>query len=83
MTTVAMRRPVDGYGDVAVIATENGPAFDGPVPSHIGVTIEALQELAPAVGEWHTTGDLRLLDVWFRHIGVDGPDVFVFEKVTR
>ena len=83
MTTVALRRPVDGYGDVVIVATDDGPAFDGPVPQHIGVTVEALAVLTPDVGEYLPTGDLRLLDVWFRHIGVDGPDVFVFERVTR
>ena len=83
MTTVAMRRPVDGYGEVVIVATPDGAAFEGTVPQHIGVEASCLARLHPSWGEYLPTGDLRLLDVWFRHIGVDGPDVFVFERVSR
>ena len=83
MTTTALRRPFDGYGEAVIVATDDGPAFEGDVPDHIGVEVGMLEQLAPAVGGYLPTGDLRLLDVWFRHIGVDGPDIVVFEKVTR
>lgn len=82
MTTLPMVRPVNGYGDLTVTRTPEGPAITGAIPDHIGVVAANLEDLNPDIGSWRIgDGTLTICGVKFRHIGVDGPDVFVFERL--
>lgn len=82
-----MVRPVSGYGEVSVQSTPDGPRFVGEVPPTIGVSVEMIAEILEQPRDWanfrKADGTLTLIDVKFRHIGVDGPDVFVFERLDR
>lgn len=70
-----------GYGSMTIIATDNGPQVEGDVPDRIGCERKMLDQLVPAVGDYHpAAGTLRILDYRFRQIGVDGPEIVVFER---
>jgi hypothetical protein len=82
-----MHRPVSGYGEVSIRKTPDGPEFVGEVPAHIGVSTAMLAEILECPTTWaryrKADGTLTLIDLKFRHIGVDGPDVFVFERIPQ
>jgi hypothetical protein len=79
-----MTRPVSGYAELVVEATPEGPVIVGDIPHHIGVYADLLACLNPDLGTWRIgDGTLTICGVRFRHIGVDGPDVFVFERLPR
>lgn len=74
---------VTEYSDFTVYATDNGLQVEGPVPDIVGVYRELLADMSTDLGDFYPRdGLLRILDMWWRQIGVDGAAVLVFERTT-
>ena len=81
MTGEGWHSITSGYGEMTIIRTNDGPQVEGEVPNRIGCQREMLDMVSPAFGTWDsTTGTLVLVGYHFQQIGVDGPDIVVFER---
>lgn len=73
---------IRSYGALTVVRTDNGPQIEGEIPNRIGVDRAVLTGEIP--GTWSIVeGSLTLLHTKWRQIGMDGADVYVFERLPE